>query len=293
MIVTVGESVYDIIFKEGKPISSVFGGSMYNVAVSLGRFNSKVCFAGYYANDKIGNASNEFLTSNKVCTKYFNPVKNAKSNLALAFLNEQGIPHYTFYRDDKLNGNMFDIDFSEISILLVGSFFSINNKNIDHIISIIHKAKERNVVIVYDPNIRNHDVYNDRVLLERVSKIMSLSDFVKMSDEDAVHITGKEQVICWHNFMQSCNVSRYVITRGGKPVVALFDNVEHSINVPQIDIVSTVGAGDATTAGILAEGTGFLSDQKEFLKAVERGVECGSHVCTLSENFISADFKVE
>jgi sugar/nucleoside kinase (ribokinase family) len=293
MIVTIGESVYDIIFRNGIPVSSVFGGSMYNVAVSLGRTGSKAFFAGYYANDKIGNASKDFLIKNNVYTKYFNAINDAKSNLALAHLNERGVPSYTFYRDDKLNGNDFKIDFSEINILLVGSFFSINCKNFDLIISIIQKAKENNVAIVYDPNIRNHDIYNDKEYLERVRTIMSLSDFVKMSDEDALHITGKDQLIFWRQFIELCGVDRYVITCGQNPVIAVFDSIEYTVNVPKIEILSTVGAGDATSAGILVKGPMFLKDKNEFLKAVERGVKFGSHVCTLAENFISTDFKTD
>jgi sugar/nucleoside kinase (ribokinase family) len=293
MIVTIGEAVYDIIFKDGIPVSSVFGGSMYNVAVSIGRSGTNVSFAGFYANDRIGEASRKFLNDNNVDTSYFSPIVGAKSNLALAFLNEKGVPSYSFYRDEKLNGKSLEMDFSDVSVLLVGSFYSINNKNCDHVISIIKRAKENNVVVAYDPNIRNHDVFSDNELLGRVRKIMSLSDFVKMSDEDANHITGANKPADWHSFMQSAGVKRYVITQGEKFVIAIYDGIESQINVPQVEVVSSVGAGDATNAGIIAKGSMFLDSQKEFLKAVERGVKFGSHVCTLSENFISKGFKTE
>ncbi|PLX21456.1 MAG: hypothetical protein C0599_07930 [Salinivirgaceae bacterium] len=292
MIVAIGESVYDIIFKDGKPVSSVHGGSMYNVAISLGRSGSRVSFAGYYANDKIGKASQVFLAENNVDTRNFNLINGAKSNLALAFLDKHGVPSYTFYRDKKLSGNTMNINFLEVDVFLVGSFFAINDENFSAIKTLIHKAREDNTIIVYDPNIRNQDIHNNSELVGRVNQIMQLSDFVKMSDEDATQIIGEKNINKWHRFISTAGVNKYVITRGKETAIAIFDDEEIIFDVPKIEVVSTVGAGDATTAGILSSGTNFLSSRDEFYKSVKRGIEFGSHVCTLSENFITEDFKI-
>lgn len=292
MVITIGESVYDIIFKGGQPVSSVFGGSMYNVAVSLGRINADVIFAGFYANDRIGNDSNTFLVENNVNTNYFKCVNDAKSNIALAFLDEQGIPDYDFYRDPKLAGRTVEIDFSIVDVFLVGSFFAINDLNFEMILNSIQKARQSNAIVVYDPNIRNRDIHKTPKLLDRVKIIMQNSDFVKMSDEDILHLTGENDENKWHEFVKNLYVTKYVITRGEKSAIAIYEDKRNELIVPKTSIVSTVGAGDATTAGILSCGVTFLSNHNQFLEAVKKGIQFGSHVCTLSENFISKDFNL-
>ena len=43
-IFAIGETVFDIIFKDGKPITSTPGGSLLNTAVTLGRLGLDVYF---------------------------------------------------------------------------------------------------------------------------------------------------------------------------------------------------------------------------------------------------------
>ncbi|MCF0206705.1 MAG: hypothetical protein HUK15_04690, partial [Bacteroidales bacterium] len=51
----IGETVYDIIFRNGKVVDSSPGGTVLNTAVSLGRFGEKVYVVGDQANDAVGN----------------------------------------------------------------------------------------------------------------------------------------------------------------------------------------------------------------------------------------------
>ena len=55
-VYTLGETVYDIIFKEMSVSSGGAGGATLNSAVSLGRMNKPVAFLGEYGNDLLGSA---------------------------------------------------------------------------------------------------------------------------------------------------------------------------------------------------------------------------------------------
>ena len=54
-IYCIGETVYDIIFRNGKAVESCPGGPILNTSVSLGRMGEKVYVVGDQANDAIGN----------------------------------------------------------------------------------------------------------------------------------------------------------------------------------------------------------------------------------------------
>jgi fructose-1-phosphate kinase PfkB-like protein len=113
-----------------------------------------------------------------------------------------------------------------------------------------------------------------------------------MSDEDITSITGINIEDLWVEYLSKNNVSYYLITRGGASAIAYYNEEVRNIEVPKVKVQSTVGAGDATSAGILSCGPGFLKTNNDFFSALEKGIRFGSHVCTLNENFIESNFKI-
>ncbi len=93
----IGETVFDIIFKNEQPQAAKAGGAMLNSTVSLGRIGLPVSFISEYAGDNVGRIIDSFLIENGVSTAYVDHFKEGKTKLALAFLNEQNDASYTFY----------------------------------------------------------------------------------------------------------------------------------------------------------------------------------------------------
>src|SRR5665811_742631 len=95
----IGETVFDIIFKNEQPQVAKAGGAMLNSTVSLGRIGLPVSFISEYANDNVGKIIDNFLQENGVGTDFIDHFKEGKTKLALAFLNEKNDASYTFYQD--------------------------------------------------------------------------------------------------------------------------------------------------------------------------------------------------
>jgi fructokinase len=53
-VIGIGETVLDIIFKNGKPVSALPGGSTFNAMISLGRSGVKTNFISETGNDRVG-----------------------------------------------------------------------------------------------------------------------------------------------------------------------------------------------------------------------------------------------
>ncbi len=81
MIVGLGETVYDIIFKDNQPVKAVPGGSAFNAMISLGRSNADCMMVTEVGDDHIGDMIVQFLKDNKVKTDYVYQHPNTKSHI--------------------------------------------------------------------------------------------------------------------------------------------------------------------------------------------------------------------
>ena len=68
-VIGIGETVLDIIFKNGQPVSAVPGGSVYNGIISLGRAGVPAAFVSEVGDDRIGCKTVAFLKENGVDAK--------------------------------------------------------------------------------------------------------------------------------------------------------------------------------------------------------------------------------
>lgn len=123
-IYAIGETVYDIIFRNGQPVAARAGGSMLNSVVSMGKAGLPVHFISEYATDEIGNSIDNFLVSNGVSTRYAYRFTDGKTSISIAMLNERNDASYSFYK--QLPSQRLDCELPVVTsddIVLFGSFF--------------------------------------------------------------------------------------------------------------------------------------------------------------------------
>ena len=148
-IYTIGETVYDIIFKNGKPVSAVPGGAMLNCSVTLGRLGSPVFFISEFGTDPVGKQIEKFLAGNNVSTEYVYQYPGYKSTIALAFLNERNEASYSFYQDYPKERLRIDLpDIEEDDIFLFGSFYALNQQIRKNLIEMLNLAKKRKAMVI-------------------------------------------------------------------------------------------------------------------------------------------------
>lgn len=82
----------DIIFKDGKPIEAVPGGSTFNGIISLGRAGVNATFISETGSDRVGEYVRQFLKQNNVDTASVNVYPDSKSPVSLAFLDDDITP---------------------------------------------------------------------------------------------------------------------------------------------------------------------------------------------------------
>ena len=249
MIIGLGETVYDIIFKDNQPVKAVPGGSAFNAMISLGRSNADCMMVTEVGDDHIGDMIVQFLKDNKVKTDYVYQHPNTKSHISLAFLNELNDAQYLFYKDHKaIQMPAMIPEIKRNDIVLFGSYFAINPIIRNYVRTFLTTAKENGAILYYDINFRASHKDEIPKLIANIEENMQLATVLRGSAEDFNILygttTGEE---AYERVKSLCSI--FVYTDAANPIQVFTPQDKWSFPVPQIKTVSTIGAGDNFNAG--------------------------------------------
>lgn len=297
----IGETVLDIIFKNGQPQAAKAGGSVLNSVVSMGRMELPVSFISEYGLDDIGTLIDNFLKDNGVDSSFVHRFHDGSTSLALAFLNEKNDASYTFYKD--FPEKRLDIEFPEIKkddIIQCGSFYAVWPEIREKFKKFINNANENGGLILYDPNFRQSHLSELDTLRPLVIENMKMAGLLRGSDEDFMNIFGtKSPDEAYEAVKGFCKCLVYTANIDG--VYVRTPAFAGKFPVQKIKPVSTIGAGDNFNAGMLTSiyRNNIKREQLEKLTKVEwskiitTAVSFATHVCMSYENYISEEFAKE
>jgi len=298
-IITIGETVLDIIFKDNIPVKAVPGGSMLNTSVSLGRLKKPVFLISEFGDDLSGNLIINFLRKNGVNTDYIYLYKDGKTPLAIAFLDEENNAEYNFYKiypETRLNISPPSVEKNDI--LLFGSFLAIDRKIRNKISEFLSLSREKGLIIVYDPNFRKSHLHELKEAFPLIEENLSFASIVKGSNEDFNLIFNTEKISEVYNIINSYGCNNLIMTRGATDVIVKTKNFQKSYPVEKIKIKSTIGAGDNFNAGILyslfsynitKEAVGDISEHI-WDKITGNAIKFSQNVCQSYDNYIDENF---
>lgn len=245
--------------------------------------------------DILGRRIADFLGKNNVSTTYFFRDDRIKTNLALAFLDDQKNATYMHYGNEKTAFPTPRINFSGGDYLLFGSVFAIASPTDLLTEEILHQAFEGNTLIVYDPNIRKKCSSTHQNFKEAVLKRMRQSHIIKLSDEDldAIGMTPD-------SLKEKMKEKYLIITQRDKEVLFFSDKINLQVRPEQITPLSTIGAGDGFNAGLIAAlyrrkvNAQQLKDlsEEEWRNVITSGNTVAAEVCKQKENYISQDMNL-
>ena len=250
-IIGIGETVFDILFKEDQPQKAVPGGSTFNSIVSLGRAGMNCVMVTEVGGDHVGDIICNFLQENGVSTEYVCRHKDVKSHISLAFLDEHNDAQYVFYKDHasvSMDGPL--PVFGQDDVVLFGSFFAINPAIRPVVGKMLRGAREAGAWLYYDVNFRKNHIAELPEVMPNIEENMRLADVVRGSTEDFGFLYGlQDGDAIYEKVRHFCNT--LILTDGSRPIrLYTPDGCEH-YPVKSIETVSTVGAGDNFNAGYI------------------------------------------
>ena len=295
----IGETILDIIFKEGQPYKAVPGGSVFNGLISLGRLQVPVTFISELGKDQVGDLILRFMEQNHISTRYIDRFPDGKSPISLAFLDANRNANYSFYKDYPTE--RLDVPFPRIEaddILIIGSYYALNPALRSRMVEFLQYARERKAIIYYDLNFRKAHAHEAIRLMPTVLENLEYADIVRGSDEDFLNLFGQqdgERVYADH-IQFYCD--RLITTKGAQGVELYTSRFKQHYDSLAIEPQSTIGAGDNFNAGLifgllkedvrLKDLADLTPDRWE--RIIRHGMDLAGEVCQSYDNYISTDF---
>lgn len=303
-VIGIGETVFDIIFKDDNPVAAVPGGSTFNAIISLGRAGINTTFISETGDDRIGRRIIEFLKENGVNADSVSVYQGTKSPLSLAFLNERNDAEYIFYKDhpnDRLDFIHPAIERDDI--VLMGSYYAINPVIRQQVAAFLDYAKEQGAIIYYDVNYRASHKHEIMRLTPNIIENLEYADIVRGSSEDFEIMYKKKDADSVYKSEISFYTKKFIYTQGAEPVELRADGgLSKQYTIEKTDTVSTIGAGDNFNAGfiygMLKHGitrdiidAGLTEEQWDGI--VSCALRFSANVCKSINNYIDNTFAAE
>jgi fructokinase len=301
-VIGIGETVFDIIFKDDQPIAAVPGGSTFNCLISLGRCGVRASFISETGNDRVGQHILRFLDENGVDNKSVSVYPDSKSPLSLAFLNERNDAEYIFYKDHPKD--RLDFDFPEVNeddIVVYGSYYAVNPVIRPQVLGFLEYAKSHGAILYYDVNFRASHKDEVMKLTSNILENLELADIVRGSAEDFGVMFRKTDADAIYRSQISFYTKKFICTNGAEPVELRADGgLKKQYPILKSDeVVSTIGAGDNFNAGfiygmmkygITREQTEKGLTESQWDKVIGCALQFSANVCKSLNNYVDEEF---
>ncbi len=270
LVIGIGETVLDILFKNDQPQKAVPGGSTFNSIVSLGRAGVPCAIITQTGSDHIGDIICDFLRKNGVSDEFVCRHPNTKSHITLAFLNEHNDAQYEFYKDHAtaILDNQLPLITAD-DIVLFGSFFAINPVIRPVTRKLLRQAREAGAWLYYDVNFRKNHIADLPNILPNIEENMRLASIVRGSMEDFEYLFGLHDADAIYERVRSL-CPTLILTDGARTIRVYESDKVTTYEVAKIDTVSTVGAGDNFNAGYIYAKIRGIDDQSSRIAMAQR-----------------------
>lgn len=170
--------------------------------------------------DVLGRFLKDTLTSQGVDTSEMMLTDEARTGVVFVTLDEKGERNFSFYIDPSADRFLSKEDvkpalFSTNRILHFGSISLISEPSKSATIEAVKQAKEQNLIVSYDPNLRLGLWPTEAQAKETILSIMSEADVVKISEEELEFLTGESDLDRGIEKLASYQIPVLLVTFGG------------------------------------------------------------------------------
>ena len=255
MIVVCGEALIDQIPSPNGRQRETPGGGPFTTARALARLGIPTQFLGRLSTDAFGQQLRDLLAADgaDLSLTSFGP---EPTTLAIAEVGADGHAAYRFVIDGTSGSNltrqMVPATFSpDVKALHVGTLGLVFEPVATTIADLVEREHRKRLVMV-DPNIRPSAVPNR----SRLDRILAQSTIVKASDADVTWLYPELDLQSAARALLARGPALVVVTLGSEGAFGVCSGTQVRAAAPSVDVVDTIGAGDAFGAALLT----WLSD---------------------------------
>jgi fructokinase len=244
--------------REGADGAAVFqpfvGGSVFNVAIALGRLGVPTGFFGGLSTDFFGATLREALEKSGVDVSFAN-ISDRPTTLAFVTLVE-GQARYAFFDEHSAGRMLTDADLpafpATLRALHFGSF-SLAAEPCGSAYETLIQREHLSRVISLDPNIRPTLIKNRDAHIARIERLVGHADIVKLSDDDLAWLAPGAAFEGFARGWLDRGAKLVILTRGADGALAFSRRFSVAVPSVKVAVVDTIGAGDTFSAALMAE----------------------------------------
>ncbi|MDD6612788.1 MAG: carbohydrate kinase [Clostridiales bacterium] len=263
-IAAIGELLIDFVPQEkGCALSDVVhfervaGGAPANVVTAVSRLGGNGVMVSQVGCDAFGTHIIRELEKSGVDTRYVFRTRQANTGLAFVSLAADGNREFSFFRNPSadlyLSEEQMEPGMLEDTAVL--HFCSVDlvdwpvRKAHERLIAL---AKERGVIISFDPNVRLPLWETPEACQQAIREFLPLADIIKLSDEELEFVTGCEDEAEAAKKLLESNCRMLILTKGADGSSVYTRQAEAHISAVSVDdVVDTTGAGDSFAGSFL------------------------------------------
>jgi fructokinase len=300
MITVAGEALIDIVVGAAGSMRAVPGGGPFNVARTIARLGGECQFLGTLSEDPFGQRLRSALRRDGVGV-VVDQEAIAPTTVAIAQIDELGVADYRFYIEGTAAAQLERADVpSDLlqgsSALAIGGL-GLVVEPIASTLRALVTSKPSTLLTLLDPNCRPRAVRDPIGYRLRIDGFVAGVDVVKVSSEDLAMLRPGEELAAAARGLLGLGPAAVLVTDGPAPVRLLTAAGERAVPVPPVQILDTVGAGDAFVAAFLAgwEQAGLrredLGDPDALAEVAGGAVQVAAAACTVAGASLPAGYR--
>ncbi|MFC8800451.1 carbohydrate kinase [Promicromonospora sp. NPDC057138] len=249
-VLAVGEALVDEVRRPDGSSAEHPGGSIANVALTLGRLGREVRLATWLGPDARGDLVRGWLAESGVGLVEGSDGAE-RTSVAVATLDDDGSASYDFDLTWQVPAAALPGAGTDDALAVhTGSIAAMLEPGAGQVRQVLAAARATSTT-TYDPNARPAIMGSADEVRPRVEALVQLSDVVKVSDEDLGWLYPGTDPVAVAREWQRGTPALVVVTFGGKGAVAVSDAGEVEAVAPQVEVVDTVGAGDSFMGALI------------------------------------------
>lgn len=254
-IVVTGEALVDLVLAADGTITGHAGGGPYNVARTIGRLGQPVTYLGRLSTDGFGRKLRDGLRADAVALDGV-VATDAPTTLALAEVDEAGIARYRFYADGTSAPGLTEAETRAALPGAIGSFYlgtlGLVLEPIATTLETVLAQLPGDVLVACDPNCRPDAIPDAAAYRLRLRRVLARADVVKLSEEDLAWLDPGVAPVAAARALLGHDAAVALVTLGGDGAVVVTSSGEAPVAAPRVELVDTIGAGDAFMGAFLA-----------------------------------------
>ena len=256
-IVVAGEALIDRVVRPDGSVVETPGGGPYNAARTMARLGADVAFLGRLSSDAAGRRLRGALAADGVDLGHVLTTAD-RTTSAIATLDADGTASYRFDLDGTSAAGLARSDLATtgldpgaIEVLHIGTLGLVLEPSGTTLETLVG-AVPADALVFLDPNARPSATADPDRHRSRLARLAARADVVKVSLDDLRFLDPDGEADRALERLRAAGPAVILVTDGGAAVDVVTPTDRHRLPVPPIEVIDSVGAGDAFGGGFLA-----------------------------------------